>query len=115
MITRDASAYGLCHIVLKETHPPKGFSMVISLGEWWIDDTAFRRCFSVGFDGTPDKGLVIVEPEAERWQEADHLGRLLTRAQAQADPEVDVLEQILAQLCDEDPILAPQIKKLSQG
>jgi hypothetical protein len=116
LIARHSTAYGVCHASLTEKDPAKQLVLILSLGEWWIDDTAFRRCFSVSHNvsgQTP--GFAIVDPEPERWKDMPHLGRMLSREQALADPEIDVLWEILHRLFTEDPVIVPYLKKPVSG
>ena len=106
MITRDGSAYGICQIILREGQLPSDLIMTISLGEWWIDDSSFRRCFSLGFDPSSEHvGWSLIEPQATHGSDTQEWGRLLTRNQALADPEIDDLWRILDQLMEEDAVL----------
>lgn len=111
LITRNGTAYGMCHIYCTPGHADRRISMAISLGEWWIDDPTYRRCFSItNLPVTEGGHFVITEPDAERWPDWKHLGRMLTPAQAELDPELDVLQEIVKQIAVEDPLIGPYLR-----
>jgi hypothetical protein len=99
----DANAVYLATWALR--HPESGIDMAIGLGDWGEDAGPEDR-YCVGLyvrDQGDDIQFTILDPENSGWSNSEVLGRMMTRQESLAHPEIGHVFHLADHIVRDDP------------